>query len=95
MTEEELAQYKQLALDQIRREAKRWWVNGALLVVAVTSGGWGLASWYQGGFWPRPLWALGVAGMAVYWPWRSRRTEQFWQGHAEAVGAELRRRERS
>ena len=94
MSNEELAQYRQIALDQARREARRWWVNGSLLVVAVASGGWGLASWYHFGLWPRPFWAIGIAGLAGYWPWRSRRTERLWEGHAEAVLAELERRGR-
>jgi hypothetical protein len=93
MSLEELEQYRQLALDQARREARKWWVNGSMLLVAVSSGGWGLAALYQGGLWPRSLWALGVAGLAGYWPWRSRRTERLWEGHARAVETEMARRD--
>jgi hypothetical protein len=93
LSNEELKQYRQLALDQVRREARKWWLNGSMLLVAVSSGGWGLAALYQGGLWPRWLWALTLAGAASYWPWRSRKTERLWEGHAKAVENEMARRD--
>ncbi|MCH9806436.1 MAG: hypothetical protein K0U74_01770 [Alphaproteobacteria bacterium] len=93
LTDEELTQYGQMALDQVRRETSRNLIYGLMVIAGLALIAW--AAWTIYGIgetgWLVYL-ALGAAGILVYLPWRSVKTRKLWLGHYERVKQELARR---
>ncbi len=93
LTEEELNQYGSMAMDQVRRETNRTLLNLLMLLTALALIAWAGWTIYHVGEsgWLVYL-ALGLAGVFVYFPWRSAKTKKLWLGHYERVKQELDRR---
>ena len=92
LTDEEVARYMTVALDQVHLEERLW----ALKVMCAVAGAaivgvlamLGFATQFTG-------WAIAglLLGLTmVYWPWRVLRCRQLWQKHFEAAQAEQFRR---
>ncbi|KUO58080.1 MAG: hypothetical protein APF80_08640 [Alphaproteobacteria bacterium BRH_c36] len=94
LTEEELAQYAQMALDQVRRETSRAALHVALLLSGVGLMGWaGWTIYRLGEVGSLVYLALAAAGVCIYIPWRSVKTRKLWLGHYVRVKQELSRRQ--
>ena len=94
LTDEELDQYGQMAMDQVRQETNRTILHLLMLLGAVALIFWaGWTIYYVGKTgWPVYL-ALAAAGLFVYIPWRSVKTRKLWLGHYDRVKQELARRQ--
>ncbi len=93
LTEEELNQYGRIAQDQIRRETRWRWAQILAGFAAAGLTVWMSFRLFQGGM-ERFRWLpLGLVVLLSYWPYRGRKTRRLWQGHYEAVQAELARRQ--
>lgn len=94
LTEEELDQYGQMAMDQVRRETRRGVLHALMLIAAValiTVAGWRI--YFTGELGWLVVLALASAGLFVYIPWRSVKTRKLWLGHYERVKQEIARRQ--
>lgn len=95
LTEEELDQYGQMAMDQVRKETRRGILHVPMVLAAVALLLWSAWTIYYVG---EPGWlvyvALAAAALFVYIPWRSVKTRKLWQGHYERVKEEMARRQR-
>lgn len=93
LTDEELAQYGQMAMDQVRIETRRNWAYGLMILAGLALIAW--SAWTMFGLgktgWLVYL-ALLAAGIFIYLPWRSVKTRKLWLGHYERVKNELARR---
>lgn len=94
LTDEELDQYGQMAMDQVRHETSRTILHVLMLLVAVALIGWsGWTIYYVGDTGWLVYLALAAAGLFVYIPWRSVKTRKLWLGHYARVKQELARRQ--
>lgn len=94
LTEEELAQYAQMAMDQVRRETSRAALHVVLFVTGLGLMGWAGWTIYRLGEAGLPVYlALAAAGVCIYVPWRSVKTRKLWLGHYKRVEQELSRRQ--
>ncbi|MBU2581064.1 MAG: hypothetical protein KJ622_05030 [Alphaproteobacteria bacterium] len=93
LTEEELDQYGQMALDQVRHESSRAAIHATMLLAAVALIGWAGWTIYRLGEAGALVYlALAAAGLLIYMPWRSVKTRKLWLGHYARVEQELARR---
>ncbi len=95
LSDEELGQYGELALDQARKESQRAALHAVMLLAAMCLIAW--ASWtiYHDGQtgWLVYL-ALVAGGVLVYLPWQSLKVRKLWLGHHARVEEEVARRQR-
>ena len=94
LTEEELDQYAQMAMDQVRHETSRAVLHVAMLIAGLGLVGWAGWTIYRLGEagWSVYL-ALATAGVCIYIPWRSVKTRKLWLRHYARVKQELERRQ--
>ncbi len=92
LTDEELKQYGQMALDQVALENRWAWAQAGLALVAVAVAGWGVWTGFKSGFGFGSLYWLVPLAIAIYWPYRSARTRRLWNVHFKTVNGELVRR---
>ncbi|MDX2257319.1 MAG: hypothetical protein NW205_00230 [Hyphomicrobiaceae bacterium] len=92
LSDDELAQYGRMALDQVALERRWAWLQALLVAAAAGVMAWVLlAGWRRGFDWTLVPALFGLA-VIVYWPWRSIRTRQLWRTQHDVVMGELERR---
>jgi len=92
LTIEELQQYGRIALDQVVRTGRWFWVQIAVLGLTLGLACWGLWSDLKTGFRFETLYWVGPGLLAIYWLYRSANARRLWSVHFEAVNGELARR---
>jgi hypothetical protein len=95
LTDDELTRYGQIATDQYRREARLWWAQGILSIVALAWAFWGIHGLLAANSARAGVLTLGLSVVLGYWPYRKAKSRRLWWGHCSAVQEEQRRRRAS
>ena len=92
LSDEELDQYAEMAMDQVRQERRWAWAQLILLAASMALTVWFVWRAARHGPDMSTLYAFALAIGLIYWPWRSAKTRRLWQGHCTAVKQEMARR---
>lgn len=95
LSDEELGQYGDMALDQARQESRRAAVHAVMLIAAICLIAWAAWTIYTDtvGGWLVYL-ALAASAVLIYLPWQSLKVRKLWLGHHARVREEVARRQR-
>ncbi|MDX2289339.1 MAG: hypothetical protein NW217_11030 [Hyphomicrobiaceae bacterium] len=93
LSEDELRQYGQMALDQMKIEARWAWLQAFLIAGGLLCLAYGVVGGVRRGADWAVIYAFAASAGLLYWPWRSRQIKRLWRGHYDAVKHELERRQ--